>query len=85
METLLLSELEIRSLPNNTDLGIYVRQKMTNQKAESYDACVLCGKASPYKRSTHIDCRIGYLEGAGQGCWQPKVCQQNYQPNNIDL
>jgi hypothetical protein len=39
-----------------------------------YDNCVLCGKVSPYTRSTHIDRRIGYVEGCGQGCFQPNTC-----------
>jgi hypothetical protein len=33
-----------------------------------YDSCVICGKVSSYKRSTPIDLRIGYVEGAGQTC-----------------
>ena len=39
-----------------------------------YDKCVVCGKVSPYKTTTHIDLRIGYVEGAGQGCFQPNHC-----------
>lgn len=41
-----------------------------------YDKCVRCGKVSPYKTTTHIDLRIGYVEGAGQGCFQPTTCSQ---------
>lgn len=41
----------------------------------SKDLCVLCGKESPYLVSTHIDLRIGYVEGAGQGCFQPHTCK----------
>lgn len=33
-----------------------------------YDSCVLCGRATSYKRKTPIDFRIGYVEGAGQTC-----------------
>lgn len=36
--------------------------------ANEFDHCVLCGVETPYKRSTHIDMRIGYIEGAGQLC-----------------
>jgi len=32
------------------------------------DKCVSCGKDSLYSRETHIDYRIGYIEGAGQLC-----------------
>jgi hypothetical protein len=37
-------------------------------KANEYDHCVLCGVETAYKRSTHIDMRHGYIEGAGQLC-----------------
>jgi hypothetical protein len=43
---------------------------------DTFDVCVMCGKQSPYKRSTHIDHRIGYVEGAGQGCFEPHMCSQ---------
>jgi hypothetical protein len=33
-----------------------------------YDRCVICGRETSYKRGTHIDMRIGYVEGAGQTC-----------------
>jgi len=39
-----------------------------------FDKCVICGKDSPYTTSTHIDFRIGYVEGAGQGCFHPNIC-----------
>ena len=40
-----------------------------------YDKCVVCGKVSPYKTTTDINMRIGYVEGAGQGCFQPNSCK----------
>ena len=43
---------------------------------DEFDKCVICGKESPYKRSTHIDLRIGYVEGGGQGCFQPNICDK---------
>jgi hypothetical protein len=33
-----------------------------------YDNCVICGKKTQYKTSTHIDIRTGYVEGVGQLC-----------------
>jgi len=39
-----------------------------------YDRCVVCGAESPYTQGHHIDYRIGYVEGAGQGCFQPSEC-----------
>lgn len=36
------------------------------------DKCVLCGAETPYDETTHIDYRIGYVEGSGQTC--PNGC-----------
>ena len=41
-----------------------------------YDKCVVCCKVSPYKTTTNIDLRIGYIEGGGQGCFQPQICEK---------
>lgn len=41
------------------------------------DVCVICGNITPYTIETHIDNRIGYIEGAGQGCHTPIICSQN--------
>jgi hypothetical protein len=41
------------------------------------DQCVMCGKISPYSKSEHIDKRVGYVEGAGQGCFQPSICEKH--------
>jgi len=46
------------------------------EQQQSYDECVICGKKSPYTRSTHIDFRVGYVEGSGQGCFEPYMCDQ---------
>jgi hypothetical protein len=40
----------------------------------SYDKCVMCGKESPYLMSTHIDLRVGYVEGLGQTCIDKSTC-----------
>jgi hypothetical protein len=32
------------------------------------DLCILCGVETPYDFETHIDMRIGYVEGTGQLC-----------------
>jgi hypothetical protein len=32
------------------------------------DHCVLCGVETIYDKSTHVDMRLGYIEGAGQLC-----------------
>ena len=38
------------------------------RQQNEYDKCVLCGRETSYKRSIHIDMRIGYVEGVGQTC-----------------
>jgi hypothetical protein len=53
-----------------------VLQVEEDTKADEFDKCVICGKESPYLRSTHIDLRTGYVEGGGQGCFQPKFCDR---------
>ena len=32
------------------------------------DSCVLCGNQTHYELDTHIDNRVGYIEGMGQLC-----------------
>jgi len=35
---------------------------------DEYEKCIMCGQTVPYLKSTHIDFRNGYIEGAGQLC-----------------
>lgn len=58
-----------------TDHLSCVLTKEALQKNE-FDKCIICSKESPYKASTHIDFRDGYVEGAGQGCFQPLFCNK---------
>ena len=46
-------------------------------KMDEKDKCVICGQESPYLRSTNIYDRVGYVEGGGQGCFQPHICDKN--------
>lgn len=55
--------------------GIHL-PRMDDFTENGYDKCVICGKVSPYPTTTHIDRRIGYVEGAGQGCFQPEICEK---------
>jgi hypothetical protein len=45
------------------------------------DHCILCGVETPYDESTHVDMRIGYIEGAGQLC--SKCFDAGANRNNI--
>ena len=43
--------------------------EQTNGQGESiYEDCIMCGKQTTTLKSTHIDFRYGYEEGAGQLC-----------------
>lgn len=42
-----------------------VEVKETNKK---YEDCVSCGKETTDKKSTHVDLRQYYVDGAGQLC-----------------
>lgn len=68
-----ITEKEILDTPNYYKLGELVAKKYWEQ-ADHFDICVLCGEKTPYSVSTHIDHRIGYIEGAGQACYQPDKC-----------
>jgi hypothetical protein len=61
------------------------------------DHCILCGVETIYDESTHVDMRMGYIEGAGQLCPKcfdagtnrnsflvPEWLVENY-PNNQEL
>ena len=43
-------------------------------RSDDYDTCVVCGKKTPYLKSTNIYQRYGYVEGAGQACPHPDNC-----------
>jgi hypothetical protein len=45
-------------------------------RPDDYDTCVICGKKSPYLKTTDINYRNGYVEGGGQGCFHPENCDK---------
>ncbi len=68
------SEIEYDYLVGYDHLGCVLKQE--SEKSDEFDKCVICGKETPYLRSTHIDLREGYVEGGGQGCYQPNICEK---------
>jgi hypothetical protein len=66
------SEIDYDYLVGYDHLGCVLDEK--SGKSLEYDHCVICGKETPYLRSTHIDLREGYIEGGGQGCYQSNIC-----------
>jgi hypothetical protein len=69
------SEIDYDYLVGYDHLGCVLKVE-EETKEDEYDKCVICGKESPYLRSTHIDLRTGYVEGGGQGCFQPNLCDR---------
>ena len=85
-----ITEEEIMAKPNDAELGAYVRKKYLIQKEtmkrdvddlsigqipdDKPEVCLVCGEFSPYIMSTHIDLRVGYIGGVGQGCFTPGKC-----------
>jgi len=57
--------------------GIHLPKETDSYVENGYDKCVVCGKVSPYHTTTSIFERIGYVEGAGQGCFQQNKCVNN--------
>ena len=68
------SEIDYDYLVGYDHLGCVLKTEEDN--SDSFDKCVICGKESPYLKSTHIDMRVGYVEGGGQGCFQPNNCDR---------
>jgi hypothetical protein len=46
----------------------YNHMECVLRQDNEYDTCVVCGRETSYKRTTPIDFRVGYIEGAGQTC-----------------
>jgi hypothetical protein len=38
------------------------------KKLELYETCVMCGVETTTLKTTHVDFRYGYVDGAGQLC-----------------
>ena len=45
-----------------------VLEQENESRQNEYDKCVICGKDTPYLRSTHVDMRFFYVDGSGQTC-----------------
>jgi hypothetical protein len=87
-----ITEQEILDKPNDAELGSYIRKKyMVLQESlkqevdilslgqipdDEPERCLICGKFSPYVKSTHIDMRVGFVEGVGQSCFMTTNCEK---------
>jgi hypothetical protein len=43
-------------------------ENSTEETETEYDTCVVCGDVTRYKKTDHVDTRMGYIEGSGQVC-----------------
>ena len=73
---LVLTEEDIKNYPNDYELGNYIRTKYYEYSNLKFDKCLECCLESPYTEDTHIDIRDGYIEGAGQFCFQENICKK---------
>lgn len=45
------------------------------------DKCILCDADTAYDNTTHVDMRVGYIEGAGQlchACWMKGTDRRHF-------
>jgi hypothetical protein len=68
-------------VPLNIDENGLVTSVGKKQKNEFdiYETCVMCGEETITLKTTHVDFRYGYVEGAGQ------LCRQCYMGENRNL
>lgn len=54
-----------------------------NVTSDGFEICVLCQEKAdpPVLFSTHVDMRIGYIEGCGQTCSNTKICEERQRIN----
>jgi hypothetical protein len=59
----------------------YINKKYNSMKEKNgiYEVCIICQKETETLKSTHIDFRYGYVEGAGQ------MCRECYLRENRNL
>ena len=57
-------------VPLNIDENGLVTSVGKKQKDEFdiYETCIMCGEETTTLKTTHVDFRYGYVEGAGQMC-----------------
>ena len=52
------------------------------EKVEEYDMCVSCGSPTSYKMTDNIVYRYGYIEGAGQLCFECSQTRKMHKTGN---
>jgi hypothetical protein len=69
--------LQIDENNNVTKVGTQLELFPTSS-IDIYEQCILCGVETTTLKTTHIDFRTGYIEGAGQ------LCRECYMKGNSD-
>ena len=73
---IIITEEDIKNYPNDYELGHLIRDRYHKHLNLKFDKCIQCGLESPYTEDTHIEMRSGYIEGAGQFCFQENICKK---------
>jgi len=60
--------LQIDENNNVTKVGHDMGSSYETNNNDIYEDCILCGKKTTTLKTTHVDFRTGYIEGAGQLC-----------------
>ena len=61
-------------------MGTKKRKKVNFDK--EYDMCVSCGSPTSYKMTDNIVYRYGYIEGAGQLCFECSQTKKMHKTGN---
>ena len=69
--------LQIDENNNVTKVGTQLELFPTSS-IDIYEKCILCGVETTTLKTTHIDFRTGYIEGAGQ------LCRECYMKGNTE-
>jgi hypothetical protein len=69
--------LQIDENNNVTKVGTQLELFPTSS-IDIYEQCILCGVETTTLKTTHIDFRTGYIEGAGQ------LCRECYMKGNTE-
>ena len=51
---------------------------------KQHDICISCGKVTSYKKTDNIIYRSGYIEGAGQLCFECSQTKKLYKTSSYD-
>jgi hypothetical protein len=72
--------MDEQHVPLNIDEnGLVTSVGKQKDEFDIYETCVMCGEETTTLKTTHVDFRYGYVDGAGQ------LCRQCYMGENRNL